>query len=382
MADAIFKSNDVTEELGKLLDSHETPFGENESFPPTDGLSFEHSLAMRGYEQAKKNVSEDILSMPVGEKKTLLSNITTKCQEIEEPNRKTLEKLCFNIVNKMFAIPNGAITFKCHLVKDVSSHERGIRAKSEDSPEMEYDSIREMRSLKSEVCKRQVLNALVMGASLAYSKLPKRYIGDVYEINAELPKLYADYSSLNALILYEDNVPEITERDKYQAGMVDVRLCGPGKRTLIEAFGTTFPVMLCESIRGFMELFASHGLPDKKSSAEYVMKKTDNVEAEFWNMLLGPEMWNIFASAIGDMDIKYLPLLFTKVSELPGDEFCDMMADVLGKTKRGGELMSGLVDEVTDEIDYEEFEDSIGMKNMNKNMISDSYMTPEDLDTI
>jgi hypothetical protein len=62
--------------------------------------------------------------------------------------------------------------------------------------------------------------------------------------------------------------------------------------------------MLCESIRGFIELFSSHGLPEKKTSAEYVMKKCACVEAEYWNMVLGPEMWNMFVSSLGDMDIK------------------------------------------------------------------------------
>ena len=382
MADRLFEHNDVSESMGKILDSHETTFGENEAFPPMDGLSFEHRLAMNGYELARDGVSDELLSLPLEEKKTLLSNIATRCQELEEKNSRALEKLCFNIVYMMFAIPNGAITFKCHLVKDVSSHEREIMAKSQDSPEMEYDSIQELKDLKMEVQKRQVLNALIMGASLTYSKLPKRFIGDVYEIDPELPKLYKDYYSLNQIILYEDSVPEITEKEKFQAGMVEARITGPGKRTLIESFGTTFPVLLCESIRGFMELFSSHGLPKKKTSADYVMKKTDNVESEYWNMVLGPEMWNIFMSGIGNMDLKYLPLLFTNISEMDGAEFCDVMAEIFGKTKRGKEILGSFVEEVTDELDYEDFKDSLGLKNMNKNMISDGYLTPEDLDVI
>ena len=135
-------------------------------------------------------------------------------------------------------------------------------------------------------------------------------------------------------------------------------------------------------IPGFMELFSSHGLPEKKTSAEYIMKKVDCVESEMWDMILGPEMWNIFSSALGDMDMKYLPLLFTKLCEMEGDEFCEVFEEVLGKTKRGQELMHEFVLEVTDEIDYEEFEDSLGMKNMDKNMIADEYLTPEDLDLL
>lgn len=382
MADKLFKANEVNEELAQKLDNHETFFGDNPAFPPTDGLSFEHVLAMRGYEAVKDAVGEELANLPLAEKKTLLQNITTQCQQLEEKNRKALEKLCFNIVNRMFAIPNGAITFKCHLLKDVSSHERNLRAKPEDSPEMEYDSIQELHALKDEVSKRQIINALTMGCALQFSKLPKQFIGDVYEVDPELPKLYTQYSSLNSLILYEDKPHEITEQNKYQAGMVEVHIAGPGKRTLIESFGTVFPVMLCESIRGFMELFSSHGLPEKRTSAEYVMKKADCVDAEMWAMILGPEMWNIFSSTLGDMDMKYLPLLFTNLCELDGAEFCEVMEEVFGRTKRGREIMEEFVADVMDEIDYEDFEDALGMKNMQKNMIADQYLTPEDLDLI
>ena len=46
MADKLFASNDVSEYLAKALDSHETFFGgDNPSFPPVEGLTFEHLLA-------------------------------------------------------------------------------------------------------------------------------------------------------------------------------------------------------------------------------------------------------------------------------------------------------------------------------------------------
>ena len=51
MADRLFKANEVNEELAKKLDNHETFFGDNSAFPPTEGLSFEHMLAMRGRRQ-------------------------------------------------------------------------------------------------------------------------------------------------------------------------------------------------------------------------------------------------------------------------------------------------------------------------------------------
>ena len=45
-------------------------------------------------------------------------------------------------------------------------------------------------------------------------------------------------------------------------------------------------------------------------------------------------------------------------------------------------MMMSIVGEVVNEIDYDDFEDALGMKNTDKNMISDEYLTPEDLDLI
>jgi hypothetical protein len=58
------------------------------------------------------------------------------------------------------------------------------------------------------------------------------------------------------------------------------------------------------------------------------------------------------------------------------------MQEVLGRTKNGKSIMEDFVANVMDEIDYEDFEDALSMKNMDKNMISDEYLTPEDLDLI
>lgn len=380
MANKLFETNDVSGSLIDCLENN-SPFKDNEAFPQLDGISFVHKMAIRGYDLAKKNVADDVLGLSVEEKKNLLSKIVTKCQELEDKNKKSLEKLCFNIINKMFAIPNGVITFKCHLVNDLSGKDRNLRTKPEDSPEMKYDSISEMKSLKKEVYKRQVINTIIMGISLEYSKLPKQFIGDVYEINPELPKLYKDFTALNSLILYEDDLPEITEQNKHQSGLVEVRIAGVGKRTLIESYGKIFPVMLSESIRGFMELFASHGLPEKKESADYVMKKADNVENDVYNMIIAQGVWNdVFSPLINDMGMKYLPLWFTRICELPGNEFCETMAEVFAGTSLGKSFIENTISEIIDEVDYDEFEDSLAMKNMNKNMISDSYLTPEDLD--
>ena len=100
-------------------------------------------------------------------------------------------------------------------------------------------------------------------------------------------------------------------------------------------------------------------------------------------MIVGPGIWtDVFLPLFDEVSIKYLPLWFTKISELDGGEFCEIMQEVFGNTRSGADIMQDLIHNVVDEIDYEDFEDSLAMKNMNKNMISDEYLTPEELDLI
>lgn len=376
IADKILKLNDIPEHLLSDVDSHKTSLGDNPCFPLAGEISYEHSAAIKRWGELRKQFDE---SLDVAGQEKLLSEVSTRIEEIESGNEHILEKLCFNIVNKLFAIPAGLVTFKCHIQPNLEGLDRVVHAKSEDTPGMKFKNTAQIKELRDEVFKRRTINALIMGAALTYSNLPKEFVGDVYEIDPELPKLYKQYNLLNNLLLFEKPT-EITEDNKQQGGLVRVNLGNGIKRTAIEAYGKNFPILLCESIRGFMELFASHGLPEEKSEAEFVMKKADFLAAEPWDMRLGPVMWKSLVSAIGGVESTFLPSIFMKLTSLPATDFFHIMSEILAETEEGDEIMSSIAEEAKHDIDYDDFCDTLAQKNMDKNMIADEYLSESDLD--
>ena len=378
-ADKLFKLNDIPQHLLDDVNNHKTSLGDNPSFPPADDMTYEHMLAMKRYEELRNEYPRE---ESVEEKEKTLSSVVSEIERIERGNEHILEKLCFNIVNRLFSIPAGVVTFKCHISPNISEYDRVVRVKSEESPEMKFSSILQIKELRGEVFKRRMLNALTMGASITYSNLPKEFVGDVYEINPQLPSLYKQFNVLNNLLLFEKPLPEITEENKDQAGFVKVNLGNEEKRTIIEAYGKNFPILLTESIRGFMELFASHGLPEDKKECDFVIKKADFLAAEPWDMRLGPVMWKSLIKSIGDLETRYLPLVFTELSELKGENFSYIMSEILAGTDEGDNLLKSIVSDAKNEIDYDDFKDTLVQKDMNKNMIADEYIRADELDSL
>lgn len=378
-ANKLYELNDIPQHLLDDVNNHKTSLGDNPSFPPSDETTYEHAIAMKRYEELRNQLGEE---MSIDEKVSRLSDITAEIERIEQGNEHILEKLCFNIVNKLFSIPAGVVTFKCHITPSLAEHDRFVRAKSEDSPNMKFSSVAQMKELREEVFKRRILNALIMGASLTYSNLPKEFVGDVYEIDPQLPKLYKDFNLLNNILLFEKEMPEITEDNKSQAGLVKVTLGNDINRAVIEAYGKNFPILLSESIRGFMELFASHGLPEKKDESEFVIKKADFLAAEPWDMRLGPVMWKTLIKSIGNIETKYLPLVFMKLSQLKTPDFSYIMSEILAGTEEGEQIIKSMVEEAEEEMDYDDFSDTLSQKNMEKNMIADEYLREDELDNL
>ena len=129
----IVSSLELPEHLIADVDNHKTSLGDNPAFPPLDGISYEHLAARKRYEELRNQFSQEI---SVEEKAKKLSEITSEIQKKETGNENILEKLCFNIVNGLFSIPAGVVTFKCHLLPNISDKTRVIRTKSEDDPTM------------------------------------------------------------------------------------------------------------------------------------------------------------------------------------------------------------------------------------------------------
>lgn len=367
----------------KQLHSHKTSLGNHPSFPPEDEDCFDYKITNNRFLNLYNELSkfDDIGELNELNLSNILSKLVRECKEIEKPLKDNLEKLCANLVNDLFKIPQDVISFKCELVDSIDNSDK--RLTPEKTDDIEIDGVDSLEKLSEEVYKRRLVNSLIQGASLDYSSNIQAYIKDIYELNYKLPMLYDKIIKINNFLLFIKS--DITnEKSKTDAGNVDVRLGNDIQQSTIDAKGIIFPIMLNESIKGFLELFAAHGLPEKKEDALYVIKKADFLLAEPWDMILGKPLWDMLINkikSISDNPIEIgLPFIFTEIVSLSVDEFHSFMKEIFANTKKGKSLIKNMIDFILHEKNKDDFNDYLNNKNSNISIIEDEeYFLPEEL---
>lgn len=366
---------ELPKDIMKALARNLTSLGDHPSFPPEEEYKFDSKITLERFQQVKDDVLsiEDLADYSVQGLSKAVNQMMLECQEIENANKEALEKLCFNIVVDLFAIPEDIINFSCILTDSISP--KSIRANVKPvSTDMTFIDINHMNTLSDEVYKRRLIDALITGAAMNYSKIKKEYIGDLYEMNPKLPKLYRDIIKIMNYLMFVKNDIGISDEDKKQIGVVNVLIGNRTRRTEINAEGVIFPVLLMESIKGMMEAFAAHGLPKNKKEASYVMSKADFLAAEPWDMRMGPILWDCFEEAMQEKDTKMVPNIFVEIVSLPIDEFNNLMKEVFAKTKKSKKVFELVKQEIEERIEYSDFQDRMQTRSMETNVISDEFL--------
>lgn len=366
---------ELPKDIMKALARNLTSLGDHPSFPPEEEYKFDSKITLERFQQVKDDVLsiEDLADYSVQGLSKAVNQMMLECQEIENANKEALEKLCFNIVVDLFAIPEDIINFSCTLTDSISP--KSIRANVKPvSTDMTFIDINHMNTLSDEVYKRRLIDALITGAAMNYSKIKKEYIGDLYEMNPKLPKLYRDIIKIMNYLMFVKNDIGISDEDKKQIGVVNVLIGNRTRRTEINAEGVIFPVLLMESIKGMMEAFAAHGLPKNKKEASYVMSKADFLAAEPWDMRMGPILWDCFEEAMQEKDTKMVPNIFVEIVSLPIDEFNNLMKEIFAKTKKSKKVFELVKQEIEERIEYSDFQDRMQTRSMETNVISDEFL--------
>ena len=366
---------ELPKDIMKALARNLTSLGDHPSFPPEEEYKFDSKITLERFQQVKDDVLsiEDLADYSVQGLSKAVNQMILECQEIENANKEALEKLCFNIVVDLFAIPEDIINFSCTLTDSISP--KSIRANVKPvSTDMTFIDINHMNTLSDEVYKRRLIDAIITGAAMNYSKIKKEYIGDLYEMNPKLPKLYRDIIKIMNYLMFVKNDIGISDEDKKQIGVVNVLIGNRTRRTEINAEGVIFPVLLMESIKGMMEAFAAHGLPKNKKEASYVMSKADFLAAEPWDMRMGPILWDCFEEAMQEKDTKMVPNIFVEIVSLPIDEFNNLMKEIFAKTKKSKKVFELVKQEIEERIEYSDFQDRMQTKSTESNVINDEFL--------
>ena len=323
----------------------------------------------------------EINDVPDTDIPTVLNKLILKCQEIEKPYRNELEKLCYNYLVDLFAIPDDVVTVEFTLVDEVDINTDVIKLDpvyGEDD-EIEYEDLVEVETVKDEVYKRRMLDVLSMGAGIQVSSNIKSYLSDIYDIEPKLADLYRKILALNNYLLLTRENLGMTDENNMQIGTVEVTLNNGDIKPIIKAQGEIFPVLLCESVRGFMELFASHGLPKDMNILNSVLNKADYLKAEPWDMRIGPSLWTIMSESFGEIDFTTIPFVYRTIACLSCKNFNKLMKEVLAKTRAGKRLMGKVIEKAKKDKEYNQFSDKMSKLKTDKNVITDEYIHPDEL---
>lgn len=360
--------------LFKLVKTHTTSLGDNDAFPTSDEYPFDYVLLKKRYNEvcdAIENVGLESLDEDylVSE----LSSLVKKCKELETPIRDSLEKICENAVNKLFAIPSEMINISFKLV-DKIKFKSAIRMRPESSDDLKYTfkDIADIDLSNKAIAKRRFIDSLIQGAAYTYGNVEGLYLDDIDKINEELPRLYRKIRVINDYLLFIKK-EEMSDDKPMQGSYVETRLGMGGERTNIKVQGIIFPLLLQESIKGLFELFSSHGLPKDLKKAQYIVKKADFVLAEPWDLRFGVGLWKMIFGGVEDTNM--IPYMFTSFVKIPTDEFNISVKEILSNTEKGNDIINSLMKNAEYDNGYQQFTNRINARNVDKSLIKDSYFT-------
>lgn len=299
----------------------------------------------------------------------------------EEKIKEFLEKLCYDSLFEIFTIPEGIVDVECNLVNKIENDKSFIHI-TPSSPDVELETYTDAVDLDKEINKRKLLNLFIIGASIVLTReLLTIKKEEIKKLDSSIYDSYRRLLWVNEYNLSK-KLPEITDDNHQQGGVVLVKLGNEKRQTQITSKGQCLPILIYEAMKGMFELFISHGLPTNREYAEYVIDQSDLLKYESVSLVIGPILWNNVMSIMtaNNIDTNILPFFFQNLSLMDSDSLTSMTQEILLKTKKGKQQIEDMLLSIQDEIDYDEFETRMKTKRDEKNILNDNeYMSDEEL---
>ena len=368
---------DLPQDIKNVLRNHKTSLGMHPSFPPEEEIPFDVEVTKRRFDEVCSEVQK--LNLADYSPKSIqreIRTLTDKCKEIEKNFKEKLENICFNYVIDLFQVPEGLVAFKCELVESVNADKATVK---KDDLTFDFEDISHRSRLSDAVYKRRMINALITGGAMRLSYISKELVGELYEMSPELPSLYRSIMILNDYLLFTKNNMGISEKNKQQAGISYLTIGNEHTKNKVVAEAEIFPILLYESIRGFLEMFAAYGLPSSKKECAYVMSKADFLNAEPWDMRLGAGLWDILMKKFNNPQSDELPMILTVLFSQTTLKFNSILQEIFGNTKRGDRMVEKILMKAEEEYEADDFEKLMSKKQTDTSIISDQYFRPEEL---
>jgi hypothetical protein len=392
--------NRIERSIERRLTSRENPLGANPALPGgTPQSNFEEIMASEQF----KNSIEKIKTYAgrfgninvVDNSGVIDRNALIRLQMAlvgdmisrERNHKPQLEKLAIRLLKQDFNIPgelqtkvedgktiyyDGTLQYDVSLTLpvDLSDVQSEMEMQMQQEPEEVIENIEE---LDLEVAKRRFLNAMMAGAAFKGQYMFHMAEDEINSIDEDLIDEYGLLMAITewSYFMIPPEAAAAAASSGEQAGgsqRVDFTTEPP---TLI-CRARQFPFLCHEIVKSYMEFMSAWGLPQGEEEsdvkkANYILSKADFLEAENWDLMLGPGFWSRFLDAIDENELDIKSQLYIKIAQMPPREFNTFMKEVLKKSDRGKQMMVDLANDIKDAITKEDYETAMG-----------SYEEPED----
>ena len=360
-----FESRGLPLDMQTALISQDTPLKNNPVIPGPEYLT--DAVALQ-FNKAKEKIGE---FNNIEELETEFSQLLNNIGEQEKPIRANLEVLFYKTVAKLFNAPEDCIDFTIDIVDKVDAG--GVNSKPQENDEYEYSGSEEMEIVDAEVMKKNVIDALCVGAASYFTMQCIKNLDAPNLVPDELKEMWLRLLYLNRVILCLKTNLQIEDEDPRVLGIALYELGDMEKKNFLDVKAVNFPILVFETIRGFMELFASHGLPKNKNIRDIVVKKTEYLETEPWYLRYGTKMWGDFMKMTSDESV-CVPEVFMKISMLPVDKFNTLISKIFS----GDEEARRIVKPLVQRLERNTFNQRMDTMRSNKTII-DEYLGADEI---
>lgn len=336
----------MTPSLERDLRSKKHSLGENPAFPESGDIPFDEEIVLKRFVEVSNRVKRFFDAEGIDNEfimKNSMNQLRTS-MELESGKEKDLEELAIKMVIEEFDIPEDAIDFEVELATQIDSS--GLK-KYNPAPvhvEREFENHSDIINASKEVGKRRLINAMTQGAAKKSSHMFHMVEEELTAIDPRLPNTYGKLVSTADYMYYIIDEMSNTNAGAFVGGIVNVELDGDKPKVIAKA--VTFPILVHELVKGVMEVFATHGLPQDKQLQKFVLGKADFTSAEPWDMRLGPGLWERFTSLIPPTDFNLKHHIYTRLITLPVDEFNDTMKEIFAGTNTGKRIITDTIADI------------------------------------
>jgi hypothetical protein len=298
---------------------------------------------------------------------------------IEKEHRAYLQKLGIDLVTEEMELPKNAFKFDAEIVDMGTIEKDGFQTESKEpnieqvqnefQVQAEENEMTPMQVFELEKKKRRFINLLIQGASKKGHYMFEIRRTELNRLHPELANLYGIVMSINDLtywIMPENLIEQMTNNPQAVAGKEEIE--EENDETKIKTQAICFPVSVHENIKGVMEVFGTHGLPDSKEAQEMIFNSTDTLMNEVWDIRLGVVVWEKFLRTY-PMDVfeegkRYIQhYIFSRFCALDSDEFFDMSKQILLGSPKGDKFIQDMVTDIVRDVNKSDLDNVLGNYN-------------------